>query len=80
MTEYEEAPGVRSMMRVGVDRASRAGAALIAASIATVPIAAIYGYAWLGTAAAAMAASGAGVISAALGAKGWQAQAEGRVS
>ena len=56
MTEYEESPGVVSMMRVGVDRASRAGGALVAAAIATIPAAVITGYAWLGTVAAAMAA------------------------
>lgn len=78
MTEYEESPGVLSMMRVGVAVALRAGAALVAAAVAVSVAVVVRDQAGLASLALGLAASGAGVIGAALGAKGWQAQAESR--
>ncbi|MBU1081608.1 MAG: hypothetical protein KKB59_14085 [Spirochaetes bacterium] len=77
-TEYEESPGVVSMMRVGVAVSLRAGAALIAASVASTGAMIALNRPELGTIALGLAASGSGLIAAALGAKGWQAQAEAR--
>lgn len=79
MTEYEESPGVISMMRVGVAIALRAGVALIAASIATTAVILALKVQGLDGLALGLAAAGSGVIAGALGAKGWQAQAESRV-
>lgn len=78
-TEYEEAPGVTSMMRVGVAVALRAGAALVASAVATASVVVALNRPDFENLALGLAAAGSGVIAAALGAKGWQAQAESRV-
>lgn len=78
MTEYEESPGVISMMRVGVAIAMRAGAVLVSASAVLAVAMVATGRDAMGATALGLAASGAGLIAGALGAKGWQAQAEAR--
>lgn len=77
-SEIEESPGVISMMRKAVKATIRAGAFLIISAFALSIGMLIVKQYELVPVAVAMVTAGPTMMSVALGAKAWQAQAEGR--
>ena len=76
--DIEESPGVVSMMRKGVKLVLRTGAGLIAGSFVLSLGMLVFNRFELVPVAVAMVTAGPTMMSIALGAKAWQAQAENR--